>query len=59
MIIKHDLSNDDTRDIAIQIVDKLVEENLIPDCTDTDDSTEFDAQDIVHERLNNLFKIEE
>jgi hypothetical protein len=53
------MSNDDTRDIAIRIVDKMVNERLIIDCTDTENEIEFDIQDIIHEELNKLFKIKE
>jgi len=49
---------DDIRDLAIQIVDKLVEENLIKDCIDTDDETEFEVQDIIVEKLCEKFNIE-
>jgi hypothetical protein len=44
-------TEDDLRDIAIQIVDELVENNLIKDCIDTDDETEFEVQDIILEKL--------
>ena len=44
---------DDCRDIAIRIVDKLVEEGYVKDCIDTDDETEFEIQDII---LNELLK---
>lgn len=53
------LDNDRTRDIAIRIVDKLVEAGFIEDCVDTDDETEFEIQDIVHEELNQTFNIQE
>ena len=40
--------NEDTiRDLAIRIVNQMVSDGLLPDCTDTDDETEFAAQDIV------------
>jgi hypothetical protein len=42
---------DDCRDIAIRIVDKLVEEGYVKNCIDTDDDTEFEIQDII---LNEL-----
>ena len=38
---------DDIRDIAIRIVDSLVEQGIIKDCTDTDDETEFEVQDTI------------
>jgi hypothetical protein len=44
---------DDCRDIAIRIVDKLVQEGFVKNCIDTDDETEFEIQDIV---LNELLK---
>ena len=42
---------DDCRDIAIRIVDKLVQEGYVKNCIDTDDDTEFEIQDII---LNEL-----
>jgi hypothetical protein len=52
------LDEDDTRDIAIRIVDKLVELGIIKDCLDTDDEDEFGTQDAIDEVLTeaNLFK---
>tara|TARA_R100000008_G_C3583279_1_gene170183 strand:+ start:539 stop:703 length:165 start_codon:yes stop_codon:yes gene_type:complete len=44
-------------DISIRCVDKIVEEEIIKDCTDTDDTTEFDVQDIITDVLCNYFKI--
>ena len=44
---------DDCRDIAIRIVDKLVQEGSVKNCIDTDDETEFEIQDII---LNELVK---
>ena len=46
------MTNDDTRDIAIRVVDKLVEEGLVKNSIDTDDENEFIVQDIIHEELN-------
>ena len=40
-----------TTDIAIRIVDKLVEQGLVKDCTDTNDWTEFEFQDTIKEVL--------
>jgi|TARA_R100000081_G_C4701233_1_gene107748 hypothetical protein len=42
---------DDLRDIAIQVVDVLIAKGYVPDCTDTDDMTEFEVQDIIVEGL--------
>ncbi len=49
MIIRYD--QDELRDMAIRIVDSLVEVGIVKDCTDTDDMTEFNAQDIISEIL--------
>lgn len=57
--ITHNLTNDDVREIAMNIVDALVEENLIEDNTDTNDDTEFAFQDIIHNKLNEIFDIKE
>jgi hypothetical protein len=59
LIINHNLTNDDTRDISINIVDKLVENNLIKDCIDTDDETEFEFQDAINKVLNEVFKLKQ
>tara|TARA_R110000782_G_scaffold108773_6_gene197501 strand:- start:318 stop:536 length:219 start_codon:yes stop_codon:yes gene_type:complete len=45
------LGSDDIADIALEIVEKMVLEGLIPNCIDTDDSTEFDVQDIIRETI--------
>lgn len=50
-------TNDDTRDVAIQIVDELVEAGFIKDCIDTDDETEFSVQDIIHEKINTFLNV--
>jgi hypothetical protein len=57
--ISHNLTNDDVREIAMNIVDAFVENNLIKDETDTNEHNEFDFQDIIHEKLNLIFKIDE
>lgn len=50
---------DDIRDIAIRIVEELVEKSIIPNCLDTDDSTEFDVQDIITSRLCKEFGVQD
>lgn len=57
--ITHNLTNDDVREIAMNIVDAFVEENLIKDNTDTNDDTEFAFQDIIHNKLNKIFNLTE
>jgi hypothetical protein len=49
---------DDIKDMSILIVNKMVEDGLLKDCTDTDDETEFNAQDIIREVLCARFNIE-
>jgi len=53
---------DDIRDVAIRAVDNLVKQGIIPNCTDTDDDTEFTVQDtifaeILRERALELYSI--
>ena len=50
---------DDTRDVAIRIVDRLVDLGIIKDCTDTDDETELQVQDIIQEELTWELQLEE
>jgi len=49
---------DDIKDLSINIVNKMVEQGIIKDCTDTDDETEFYAQDIIREILCEKLNIE-
>jgi hypothetical protein len=42
---------DDIKDLSINILDKLVLEGYIKDCTDTDDQTECEVQDLIIEVL--------
>lgn len=48
---------DDIKDLSIIIIGKMVEDGIIKDCTDTDDQTEFDAQDIIRDVLCNKLNI--
>jgi hypothetical protein len=50
-------SLDQIKDMSINIVDRMVEEGIIKDCTDTDYEDEFVAQDIIREFLCKEFKI--
>ena len=49
---------DDIKDLSIIIVNEMIKEGLIKDCTNTDDSDEFDAQDIIRAILCDKFNIE-
>ena len=42
---------DKIRDMAIECVDKMVREGIIKNCIDTNDTTEFDIQDIIMEQI--------
>ena len=48
-IYNHRLEQDDISDVALEIVDNMIIESLIPDCTDTENEKEFQAQDIIRE----------
>ncbi len=48
---------DDLNELALPMIAELVEEGIIQDCTDTDDSTEFDVQDIIVNKLAEKFGI--
>ena len=48
------LTEDEIRDIAIRIVDEMVLEGLLPDCIDTNDFSELQAQDIIVEQLTKI-----
>lgn len=52
------LTLDDIKDLSIIIVGEMVEEGLITDCTDTEDQSECDAQDIIRDVLCKKFNIE-
>tara|TARA_R100000008_G_scaffold86548_1_gene80101 strand:+ start:95 stop:247 length:153 start_codon:yes stop_codon:yes gene_type:complete len=45
------MTEDDMRDLAIAIVDKFVKMGLVPNCTDTNNETEFEFQDAIVETL--------
>jgi len=46
------------KDLSVIIVGDLVLNGLIKDCTDTDDETEFEFQDVIVETLCQRFKVE-
>jgi hypothetical protein len=50
------MSEDDIRDMAIIIVDYLVDQGLISSAIDTDDSTEFDIQDGITDIIADFFR---
>jgi len=52
------LDRDDRMELAIAITNNLIEMGFVPDCTDTDDDSEFRVQDMITEilRINKLRK---
>ena len=50
-------TEDDVRDLAIAIVDELVEQGMIQDNLDTDDPTEFAFQDVISEAIKKKLNI--
>ena len=51
---KRPIIEDDLRDIVIPVVNLLIAKGFVPDCTDTDDMSEFEAQDILVHALASL-----
>lgn len=49
---------DDLNEISLDVVAKFVELGLIPDCTDTNDDTEFAFQDAINEVLAEKFGLD-
>ena len=41
------LDRDERQEIAIEITNKLIKLGYVPDCTDTDDESEFEVQDLI------------
>jgi len=46
------------KDLSVIIVGDLVLNGLIKDCTNTDDETEFEFQDVIVDSLCKKFKVE-
>lgn len=45
------LTEDQIRDIAIRITDRLVELGFVPNCIDSEDESEFEVQDIISDEI--------
>lgn len=52
------LTEDDINDLSVLIVGDLVLAGLVPDCTDTNDDTEFEFQDVIRETLAKKYGVE-
>ena len=46
----------DLNDLSCRIIDELVDFGLITDCTDTDNTNEWDAQDIIIKHIKKYLK---
>lgn len=49
------MNEDEINDLSVLIVGDLVIAGLVKDCTDTDDETEFEFQDVIRETLEKKF----
>ena len=52
------MTEDEINDLSVLIVGDLVLEGLVPDCTDTNDETEFEFQDAIRETLAKKYGVE-
>ena len=48
------LDKDERQEIGITITNKLIELGYVPDCTDTDNQSEFEVQDMVADVIKKL-----
>lgn len=48
---------DEIKDFAADFIGDLVIRGILPDCTDTDDETEFEAQDLLVEKLCKKYNV--
>lgn len=48
------LDKDERQDIGIAITNHLIKLGYVPDCTDTDDQSEFEVQDLIASVLKKL-----
>ncbi len=51
------VTKDDLTDLKYLITQKLVEEGLIPDCTDNDKEEEVDCENAIQEVFEQFFQI--
>ena len=51
------VTKDDLTDLKYLITEKLVENGLIPNCTDTDEEYEVDCENSISEVFQDFFKI--
>jgi hypothetical protein len=49
---------DDLNDISLGMVEEMVLQGILPNCQDTDDETEWNAQDVINEKLAIYFGLD-
>ncbi len=52
--ITRKLDKDERQEIGIAITNKLIKLGYVPDCTDTNDESEFEVQDMIAEVIKEL-----
>ena len=52
------VTNDDTRDVAIRIVEYLIDNQYITEFED-EHEWDFDIQDVIHDEINKLLNIDD
>ena len=48
------LDKDERQEIGITITNKLIKLGYVPDCTDTNDESEFEVQDMIAKVIKDL-----
>jgi hypothetical protein len=48
------LDRDERQEIGITITNELIKLGYVPDCTDTDDQSEFEVQDLIAKVIKDL-----
>ena len=57
VLLQNTMTLEEIKDLSVLIVGDLVLNGLVKDCTDTDDETEFEFQDVIVETLCQKFKV--
>jgi len=56
-ILPSEVTNDDTRDVAIRVVEYLIDNNYITEFED-EHEWDFHIQDVIHDEINKLLNID-
>ena len=57
VLLQNTMTLEEIKDLSVLIVGDLVLNGLVKDCTDTNDETEFEFQDVIVETLCQKFKV--